>query len=65
MLFKSIKFISTEETLNELIDNKKSIARFGDGEFGIIFGNNIGFQKFDKKLKKKLLSVLNSNYFNY
>ena len=61
-LFCSIKFKSREETLNELIYNKKSITRFGDGEFKIIFGINTGFQKFNYTLREKLLQVLNSNY---
>ena len=63
-MFKSIKFISLDETLDELLNNKKSIARFGDGEFKIIFGKDIGFQKFNEKLKDKLLLVLNSNIPN-
>ena len=41
LFFKSIKFVSRKDTVTELIENKKSIARFGDGEFKIIFGENI------------------------
>ena len=63
-LFKSIKYISLDETLNELLNRKKSISRFGDGEFKIIFGKNCGFQKFNKILKNRLLDVLNSNIPN-
>ena len=59
ILFKSIKFIPTDETLNELLNNKKSICRFGDGEFKIIFGKNTRFQKFNEILKDKLLLALN------
>lgn len=61
VLFKSIKFKSNEETLKEIVDNKKSITRFGDGEFEIIFGNNLRFQKFNKTLKDKLLYILQQN----
>ena len=64
ILFNSIKVKSRDETLNEVVYNGKSIARFGDGEFGIIFGNNIKFQKYNKTLKDKLLKVLNSNISN-
>ena len=46
-LFKNIKVKTRDETLNEILKNKKSIARFGDGEFGIIFGKNLRFQKFN------------------
>ena len=46
------------------MSNNKSIARFGDGEFKIIFGLGIGFHKSSKLLKAKLLNVLNSNLNN-
>ena len=59
-IFKGFHIISPEKTLNEIIYHNKSIARFGDGEFKIIFGKNIGFQKFNKRLSKKLKKVLNS-----
>ncbi len=39
--FKDFKIISREDTLNSIINNKKSIARFGDGEFDLIFGKSI------------------------
>ena len=56
--------MSREKTLNEILYNSKSIARFGDGEFNIIFGKNIGFQEFNETLRKKLLKVLNSSFPN-
>ena len=62
ILFESIKFRNREETLKELLENKKSIARFGDGEFKIIFKRNIHFQKYNKTLQHKLLKVLNSEF---
>ena len=55
IFFKSIKYKSKDETLNELLYFKKSISRFGDGEFKIIFGKKIGFQNFNEQLKEKLL----------
>ena len=60
LIYKPIKIKSIEETIDEIIKNKKSISRFGDGEFSIIFNENIRFQKFNKNLKYKLLEVLNS-----
>ena len=63
-IFKSLKHISIDETLNQILNYNKSIVRFGDGEFDIIFGFDIEFQKFNKKLKEKLLKVLNSNIPN-
>lgn len=64
IIFKGLKVFSEEETLNEIIFNNKSIARFGDGEFSLIFGYGIGFQKFNKTLSERLLEVLNSNNNN-
>ena len=64
ILFKTIKFKGIDETIKELLENKKSISRFGDGEFKIIFGKNITFQEYDKTLKNKLLKVLNSKLPN-
>ena len=64
ILFKSIRIMTIEQTLQEIINNKKSIARYGDGEFRIIFGKSIKFQRFNQTLKEKLLNVLNSNFKN-
>ena len=64
ILFSSIKVKSVDETLDEIIKNNKSIARFGDGEFDIIFGIDRRFQPFNESLKKKLLKVLNSHNRN-
>jgi hypothetical protein len=64
ILLKSIKIMSKETTIKELLENKKSIARFGDGEFKIIFGRNIWFQRYNETLKKRLLDILKSNKSN-
>ena len=45
MIFKGLKILSDEATLDEIIIKNKSISRFGDGEFKIIFGHGCGFQK--------------------
>lgn len=52
---------SRDETMDDIIQNRKSIARFGDGEFSAI--ENIGrytFQKADQGLAVRLQEVLNS-----
>lgn len=54
------KFLSFDETLNEIINNKKSLSRFGDGEYNNLMGNSITFQKKDKKLAKRLKEILSS-----
>ena len=50
-----------EETLTKIINEKCSIARLGDGEFGLIFGKGLGFQGYDKDLSERLAAVLCSN----
>lgn len=58
------KVLSLDQTLDEVINNKKSICRFGDGEFNLLYENkkskNI-FQKRDEKLKNRLFEIIRSN----
>lgn len=58
---KKIKIFSTEETLIKLKNEKVSISRFGDGEFNLILGKGIPFQKYDKKLSFQLREILKIN----
>ena len=60
-ILSSLNILSSEETVDDIINNKKSISRFGDGEFDLIFGKGIGFQKFDKNMSKRLTDILRSN----
>lgn len=55
----------TNETIQTLMNNNVSISRFGDGEFGLIFGWNIRYQIFSDELREKLLEVLHSNVPNH
>lgn len=64
LVFKGLKIKSPISTLNKIINNNSSISRFGDGEFNLIFGNNIGFQKYNYTLAKRLIQILNSNEKN-
>lgn len=61
----SLKFIpnikSSEETIETLLDNSTSISRFGDGEFSLIDGNDIPFQKSSPELTSRLKEILQSN----
>ncbi len=53
--------------INQTIDfilKGTSIARFGDGEFRIINGFDIPFQKFDPKLKQKLKKIFDTETNN-
>ena len=60
-ILTELTIISPEETLNEILNNNKSISRYGDGEFDLLFGSSIGFQKVDKILSKRLSDILQSN----
>lgn len=53
--------IDSETTLNKLINERISFARFGDGEFNLIAGENIGFQNKSLAIANKLKEVLESN----
>ena len=64
IIFKDKYIVSTDNTLYELIKYNKSISRFSDGEFSIIYGSNISFQKYNKILSQRLFEVLNSNEKN-
>ncbi len=56
------QIMSLEETFAEIVEHGKSIARFGDGEMGIICGvQRWRFQKKDEKLAERLKEVLQAN----
>ncbi len=52
------KIKSKYQTLDKLINSNKSLARFGDGEFNLILGEDLPFQKYDENLAKKLKKIL-------
>lgn len=58
------KIKTAEETLNEIINTNKSIARFGDGEFNLIWGEDLPFQSFSKELQTRLHEILISDNEN-
>ena len=64
VIFKDKYIVSTDNTLYELIKHNKSISRFSDGEFAIIYGHGINFQEYNKILSQRLFEVLNSNEKN-
>ncbi len=49
---------SVEETIDAIIENNASIARFGDGEIKLVAGKDISFQKATPFAKDKLTEVL-------
>lgn len=56
------KVMSTTETLERVINEKLSVARFGDGEFEFCFRKTLNhpYQSYDPELSKMLLKVLQS-----
>jgi len=52
------KVDSIDETIDKIISEHKSIARFGDGEFNLCFDRSIFFQEKDLQLRYRLQSIL-------
>lgn len=55
------KILDIQTSIDELISSGKSVARYGDGEFKLIMGENIGFQKYDPKLSERLKEILKND----
>ena len=49
------------ETIDTLLNTNKSLLRYGDGEFNLIFGEDIPFQRFSKELAFRLKEIIVSN----
>ena len=63
--FPMFKIMTVEDTINDIINNKKSISRFGDGEFRLLTGERgIFFQNLTKGLSERLFEVINSTCTN-
>ena len=58
VFYPNPKIMNTTESLKLILENKHSIARFGDGEFNLIRGVELGFQKADDELSHKLIEIL-------
>ena len=54
-----LNILTSEKTIERIIKERLSIARFGDGELDILLGSSgIAFQNGSKELQARLLSVL-------
>lgn len=54
-----VKFFDFETTIQEIVRNHKSLARFGDGEFAIMAGEmRQKFQRYDPELAARLIEVI-------
>ena len=58
------RVLTKQETLEKLINTNCSMCRYGDGEFNLIFGENLPFQNYSKLLVKRLGEILVSNNEN-
>lgn len=58
------KVLNAWEALYEVTSSGKSMARCGDGEFKLIMGENISFQKYDPKLAERLKNILRNRNEN-
>lgn len=64
-LIKSPNIISIDSTIQDIIDKKLSVSRYGDGEFKLANGIDISFQKADVNLQNKLKSILKVKENNF
>lgn len=53
--------LNTDITLEKIIKDGCSVSRFGDGEFALMYGENLIFQPQDDKLSLRLREIINSN----
>lgn len=53
-----IKVLNNQATLNEILSKKASLIRFGDGEFDLIRGNSIPYQKYDPTLAQQIKNLI-------
>ena len=54
---RKLKVMTAEETIDYIVKNRCSIARYGDGEVSLIRKYGIGFQDYDKNLSKELKNI--------
>lgn len=53
--YKAIKFYTDEETVNEIVNHKKSLSRFGDGELAWMNGEKLdSYQNYSEKFSQDL-----------
>jgi glycosyltransferase family protein len=55
------RIFSPEKTISQLLETRASFCRFGDGEFSLMVGESIPFQKADARLTRRLHEVFRSN----
>lgn len=68
--YKKSHILNIEDTINFVLNTKKSVIRLGDGEFNIIAGKDIMYQEYSDELKYELVDIIenyihNSDNVNY
>ena len=58
----SVKVMTIDETLDELLHTEKSMVRFGDGEIVLIRGKGIALQQASPEISKGLSEILRYRY---
>lgn len=56
---RNANILTSKETVDLALNTKKSIIRLGDGEFNILNGKSIHYQKYSKELSNQLQHVIN------
>ena len=64
ILYKDLKIVSTQDTLDEIIKNKRSLSRFSDGEFFLTKGSSIRYQKYNLEVANRLKEVVSNKNEN-
>nr|WP_297767833.1 GT-D fold domain-containing glycosyltransferase [uncultured Butyrivibrio sp.] len=58
----TVRVMSVDETIDELMNSNKSLVRFGDGELKVIRGGTLEFQEADKELADELTDLIGYRY---
>lgn len=58
LMYGNPEIKSIDETIQKIIDEDCSVARYGDGELEIMCGRRIDFQNYDENLAQKMKKVL-------
>lgn len=56
--------VDVEPSIQYIVKNRCSVARYGDGEMKLVMGRNISFQRFHPHLQKRLSEILQSDDSN-
>ncbi|RMX26734.1 SP_1767 family glycosyltransferase [Limosilactobacillus reuteri] len=60
----SVEVKDNNESLDLILENRKSVIRFGDGEFDLIRGDSIPYQNYEPDLAEKLKKIILRGNFN-